>query len=129
MPRPREQVRRLRLLQGIAPSARRFTSRPRVAGSQETYTTRWGAIWKMASTTSGEIPFRGGSTQITSGRSPRRASSWAAWPASAQRNSALSTPLRRALARASSTAAGMTSAPMARPACRAITRVMVPMPQ
>ena len=81
------------------------------------------------SITAGASPFRGGSTQITSGRRPRSARVWAACAASAQRNSALVTPLRAALALASSAAAGITSAPMARPACRAMTRVMVPMPQ
>ena len=50
-------------------------------------------------------------------------------PASPQKNSALVTPLRRALALASSTAWGTTSAPMTCPARRARHREMVPMPQ
>jgi len=49
--------------------------------------------------------------------------------ASAQRKRAFSMWLRRALAMASSTAWGTTSAPHTMPAFRAMTRLMVPMPQ
>ena len=90
---------------------------------------RRGAICAAARTTSGASPFRGGSTQITSGRSPLAAKSAATADASPQKNSTFSTLLRFALAFASSMASGTISAPMTRPACRAITCVMVPAPQ
>ena len=83
----------------------------------------------MVSTTSSARPFRGGSTHTTSGFTPRAARARAASPASPQRKRALDTPFRRAFSTASSTAWGTTSAPNTLPACRAITRLMVPMPQ
>ena len=78
---------------------------------------------------SGLSPFRGGSTVITSGRSPWADSRAAVSDASPQKNSTFSTPFRSALASASRMAAGTISAPMARPARPASKSVMVPAPQ
>ena len=90
---------------------------------------RCGCIRAAADTTSGLSPFRGGSTQITSGRSPLAAKSAATADASPQKNSTFPMPLRRAFSLASVMAAGTIYAPMTRPARRAITCVMVPAPQ
>ena len=83
----------------------------------------------MASMASALKPFRGGSTVITSGRTPCCSRVRAAWPASPQKNSALAMPLRAAFSRASYTAWGITSTPMTLPAAPAMARVMVPTPQ
>ena len=90
---------------------------------------RCGPIRAMASMTSGARPFRGGSTQITSGCSFSAASLEAMSPASPQKNSAFSMPLAAAFSRAFYTAAETISAPMTFFALSAMVRVMVPAPQ
>jgi len=90
---------------------------------------RSGAIPARMAGTSGARPFRGGSTQITWGRMPSRASWAAVCPASPQRKRTLSTPFRAALALASSMAWGTISAPMTWAARWASAREIVPMPQ
>ena len=90
---------------------------------------RRGFIRYRASMVSALRPFLGGSTTTTSGLTPFFSSSRAACPASPQKNSAFSMPLRLALSLASSTAWGITSTPMTLPAAEAIARVMVPTPQ
>ena len=90
---------------------------------------RGGCMDTIASMASGCIPLRGGSTTMQSGRTPRRASSAAAAPASAQRNSTFSMPFRSAFRRAFSIASGTISAPMTCAAFRARHRLIVPAPQ
>ena len=79
--------------------------------------------------TSGWSPFRGGSTQMTWGRTPSPLSLAATVPASPQKNSVFSTPFLLAFSLASWMAWGTISAPITFAALRERAMEMVPMPQ
>ena len=90
---------------------------------------RSGNIEQTARTAASLMPFRGGSTTTVSGLNPRVANSSAALPASAQINSAFSTPFAAAFAFAFSTASRTISAPMTREKWWERQRLIVPAPQ
>src|SRR5690606_24229112 len=112
-----------------SPSSSTRRSRASVDGLQLTYTTRFGRIAMIASSSERSQPLRGGSTTMTSARIPasrQRGSSSSALPTA---NSALVMPFSSALRSASSIASGTISTPYTFFARCARNNEIVPIPQ